>query len=204
MAIIGKVEITISSGGKVLQDYALTQDDDGLADSDLHPDSAKIIKYIQATPGSRFELNYALKKGQSFGKADYASFSTWIDGQKMVSPTIKKQQYLRAKSLSKTRDGAYDGNSSHWEKRPYFWSDLLTSEYSFAILLATLTDQADENPESSIEDVKAKYADLGTIRIEFSRKRRIRTKHEHKVKSFDEEVVPEKALKGQARQRGVG
>ena len=91
MAIIDKVEVTISSGGAVVHEYAVPVNDDMIDEDDIHPDSKKVIKYIEAIPGANFAINYSLKGKQDFGTADYLGFSTWIDGYKMNSPLALRE-----------------------------------------------------------------------------------------------------------------
>ena len=131
MAIIDKVEITISSGGQILTEYDVPLDDDTVMDDypELSPESSKVVKYIAAIPGANFEINYLVTEVQPFGGADFLSFKTWIDGHRILSPIATLENYLRRKGrYSKAKEGSESGSGSHWEMRPFIWRQLLTSK----------------------------------------------------------------------------
>ncbi|EXJ58343.1 hypothetical protein A1O7_05768 [Cladophialophora yegresii CBS 114405] len=159
MAVIDNVEITISSNGSALQEYAVPANDDAGVDHGNQSDATKIVKcYIEAVPGANFEIRYSIKEGQEFGNADYLSLNTWVDGQKVLAPIVEPR-HLR---------------------------------------------HADEMPNAAVNDIKARYDEIGSIRVEFSRKKHLGFAHEFEPVSLNEEPIPEKAIKGQALDLGVG
>ncbi|KAJ9609590.1 hypothetical protein H2200_005917 [Cladophialophora chaetospira] len=185
MAIIDDVEITIVCGDIVVQEYAVPTDNDDVGDDDRGC-PATIVKYIEALPGAKFAINYSVKGEQGFGAADYLSLSTWIDGLKVTAPMIKAEDYDPQQGFSRRRDGVYVGRR---HMRPYQWTELSTT---------------DERPEGTLEDVKAKFAKLGTIRVEFSRKKIVSRTVRSDLTTLAETLIPEKALKGQPLELGLG
>ena len=63
---------------------------------------------------------------------------------------------------------------------------------------------ADERPDATVEDIKAKYAQMGMIRIEFSRHKTLSIEREYHERTTPDESIPEKALKGRALELGIG
>ncbi len=63
---------------------------------------------------------------------------------------------------------------------------------------------ADENPKATVAEVKATYGNLGVIRIDFARKKLLRIETHCEEIALIREAIPEKALKGQAIEVGIG
>ncbi|ETI22680.1 hypothetical protein G647_06756 [Cladophialophora carrionii CBS 160.54] len=63
---------------------------------------------------------------------------------------------------------------------------------------------ADETPNATVDDIKARYGKIGSIRVEFSRKKRLGVTHKFEPVSLNEEPIPEDAIKGLALDLGVG
>ncbi|OCT51328.1 hypothetical protein CLCR_08706 [Cladophialophora carrionii] len=159
MAVIDNVEVTISSNRTALREYAVPTDDDSGVIHDDHSPATKVVKYyIEAVPGASFEINYSVMEGQEFGKADYLSLKTWVDGRKVLAPVVKPHHL----------------------------------QYS------------EETPNATVDDIKARYGKIGSIRVEFSRKKRLGVTHKFEPVSMNEEPIPEKAIKGLALDLGVG
>ena len=100
------------------------------------------------------------------------------------------------------RDGDVSGNASGWENRPYYWTELLTSESVTFRSEYVLTDPADEKPDATLEQVKAKYSKVGIIRVECSRNKTLATHRASERSDLSHGVIPEKAIKGQVLDLG--
>ncbi|KAK4939607.1 hypothetical protein LTR10_020107 [Elasticomyces elasticus] len=192
MAILDKVEITITTGGRVLQEYDVDADEVAEIKCDSsHKDSPHVVKYIEAIPGADFQLKYTMKENFSFGQANFIAFNTTIDGKRVAGPTISCEKYRRAGIYTKIRSGIASGRGSRWEERPFYWKNLSTT---------------DEKPNATPAELKAKYAQLGTIQVIVSRKKGSRSVSPATGKSItlSDEPVPEKALKGRAIDSAMG
>jgi len=129
MAILDKVEITITSGGKVLQEYDVEADEvAAIKEESSYKESSHVVKYIEAIPGAEFQLNYTLKENFSFGQANYTRFETKIDGKRLFKVVIEAERYHRAGTYTSTRSGAHSRGDARWEERPLYWKDLLISK----------------------------------------------------------------------------
>ncbi|KIW66851.1 hypothetical protein PV04_06143 [Phialophora macrospora] len=190
MAVIDNVEVSISSRHHDLQEFPVPIDDEAWGDYSDHPSCTKIVKrYIEAVPGANFEINYSIKTGQTYGCADYLSFNTWVDGQRVLAPVVEPHRLLH-RDWSVSRQGSRSGIGSKWVIQPYTW----------ALLLST-----DETTNATIDDIKARYGKIGSIRVEFSRKKRLGVTRQFEPVSLNEDPVPEKAIKeGQGLDLGVG
>ena len=132
MAILDKVEITITSGGRTLQEYDVAADEIAdIQNNSSHKDSPHVVKYIEAIPGANFQITYTLKTKFSFGKGNYVRLATSIDGHYVTTPTITAQQYHEAGICTKVRIGASSGRGPQWQVSPFYWKDLVTSELHF-------------------------------------------------------------------------
>ncbi|EXJ85236.1 hypothetical protein A1O3_05911 [Capronia epimyces CBS 606.96] len=192
MAILGKVEVTISSGGKTCQEYQPSADDNGALSAYVSSKgSSTIVKYIEAIPGANFQIDYVVKGHHSFHKFDYLSLSTYVDGQSVVSPIVTEEEYKKSHSrqLNRSTRGAESGAGSERKLHPFRWKEL------------SITDQIHDGATSKS---KKKYQRLGSIRVEFMRKRKAEQLDapEHEVSASVNDPVPEKALKGQAVDTG--
>ena len=130
MAILGQVEITVSSEGQVLKEYDPPSADvlDGSA-SPQATDPKRIVKYIEATPGANFSINYSASKGMRFGRAKYLVLSTSVDGQAVSSPAVFKKEFLEEnESFSDTLTGATTWNGSKSLLSQFCWRKLQTSK----------------------------------------------------------------------------
>ncbi|KIV79492.1 hypothetical protein PV11_07052 [Exophiala sideris] len=192
MAILGKHEVTITSGGTVLQEHDPDADAVAAVQNDSsYKDTPIVLKYIEAMPGANFELNYALKEEFSFGKADYVVFRTSIDGKKVESPVVTIQRYCQTGAYSSSRGGVRGREGSQSQERPYYWKELLTT---------------DEKPNAIPAEVKKKYAQLGRIEVSVLRKKGAKSLS-HKAKKDvlpSDEPIPEEALKGRAIDSTMG
>ena len=130
MAIIDKVEVTISSDGDVLQEYDVDPDDHPVLRNDdgSLPTARKSVKYIEATPGANFQIHYSINEGQPASTAFYFAFSTRIDGQRVLSPRITTIEYRIKKTFAQIRSGSRSGNGANWTVAPFYWKELMTGK----------------------------------------------------------------------------
>ncbi|KAI1629872.1 hypothetical protein EDD37DRAFT_71211 [Exophiala viscosa] len=192
MAILDKLEVTISSDGREFQEYEADADEvEAMKNESPHKDSPHIVKYIEAIPGAEFQVNYTLMRNFSFGVGNHVSFHTRIDGETVCGPAVTQEQYDPSLGLTTIRGGVRSGKGYQREERSFYWRDLVTT---------------DEKTNATPDEVKEKYGQLGTIRVIVSRKsgsRIIGKDKEKKITLFDN-PVPEKALKGRAIDSTMG
>ena len=129
MAIIDGFEITVTSNGNVVDEYPVPSRDETLTSEHTAVLPSKhVVKYIEAIPGAKFELNYSVKRGQNFGEADYFSFQTQVDGHDILVPVAWKWKYNLWKTFFTTSDGARTRQGGRWENRPFVWTQGKTGE----------------------------------------------------------------------------
>ena len=140
MAIIDKVEITISSGGNVLQEYDVLSDDhlSVLNEDGSESTAPKVVKYIEAKPGAKFSINYSINDGQDLSTARYLGFRTDFDGQRMLSPCVSCEVYSLMGAFRATRKGSRTGSGAGWKESPYYWKELRSSKIPLLIRHAEL------------------------------------------------------------------
>jgi len=129
MAIIDKIEVTISSGGKVLEEYDPASDDNlnnHVALAERYPKG--IVKYIEAIPGANFEINYSVKKGIRFRRADFLDLGTRVNGKSISSPIVLQNAFKENKTLTKALVGSETWDGSRWLSRRFCWRQLQTSK----------------------------------------------------------------------------
>ncbi|KAK5217888.1 hypothetical protein LTR99_003282 [Exophiala xenobiotica] len=184
MAVLGKLEVTISSQGRKLQEYNVDTDEGAsiLKDSAAQQD-ATIIKYIEATPRAEFQINYKVTGKLDFGEADHISFHTSIDGQRIRSPYVRREEFDKRDSQAFTRTGSLRCDDAVWKQHPFCWKELSIIE---------------ETSTTSRADDAERHAHIGTIKVKVRRRRT--TNYHCKVSSvaLTNEPVPETALKGRA------
>ncbi|KAJ9646244.1 hypothetical protein H2204_000907 [Knufia peltigerae] len=190
MAVLGKIEVTVSSGGRVLPEYTVDPDVVEKHEAAKNGNAPMIVKYIESTPGEEFAIHYKLLEGQDFGTADYIGLRSYFDGTNLAGSVFDHCRYVLKGSLSATRYGAqYDVNDHTSMLKCFLWKELQTTE---------------EAPLQGTEDFK-KYAQLGTIRVVAERNKTVPSQDEGLEKiSLNEGPVPEKALKGQAVGSTIG
>ncbi|KAK5212511.1 hypothetical protein LTR47_009830 [Exophiala xenobiotica] len=190
MAILGNLEVTISSGGNTLQEYDVDPGEVAniMSDSSIQP-AATIVKYIEAIPGAEFQINSKITKRQDFGKADYLIFYTCVDGQKITSPVITGEKLDEQGCFAYTREGALSCEGAVWKMNPFRWKEL------------SITDKPSIGSKANIMET---YAQIGIIKVRFCRERIIIKNHQLSGVTFSNEPIPEKALKGRAVDVGAG
>ncbi|KAL2408236.1 hypothetical protein ABEF95_002531 [Exophiala dermatitidis] len=95
MAILDDVLITVSSDGKEVGEYQPPADDrEALNARKLFPNSPTVVKYIEATPGAQFQIEYRVTGRKAFGdsEADSLTLRTFIDGGYVPSPVRLKAE----------------------------------------------------------------------------------------------------------------
>jgi hypothetical protein len=139
MAIIGKFEVTITSGGNVLREYDVAAEDqvdhegdkqaqiDGLVGGEQPTlNNERIFRYIEATPDVNFEINYKMGAKQAFGSASHISFHTFVDGRRIISPKARKAKYRNSGTFSRTKEGDLSGCGSEMKLHRFCWTQLST------------------------------------------------------------------------------
>lgn len=129
MAILKNFELTITSGGRTLQEYDVGPDEENSPDdlATLKPPS--IVKYVEAIPGANFQINYATKRRIPFGRADHLTFQTYLDGQEVWSPVMLPEHNQSGGGFHHVQEGMESERGAPEELRPYYWTEILTSEY---------------------------------------------------------------------------
>ncbi|KAG9775160.1 hypothetical protein KCU88_g5185, partial [Aureobasidium melanogenum] len=95
MAILNNVEITVASDGQPVREYQPPADDrEALHACKLFPNSPTVVKYIEATPGAQFQIEYRMTGQKTFGdsEADSLTLRTFIDGGYVPSPVRLKAE----------------------------------------------------------------------------------------------------------------
>jgi len=127
MAIHNKLEVTVSSDGRVLPEYAVEPEVVEIHRAADGGNAPTIIKYIESTPGLDFAINFKLLKGIDFGEADQINFITYCDGQSMGGRAATHSQYELTGSLSLTRNSmTVQGDNT--TARRFYWKELTTSK----------------------------------------------------------------------------
>nr|KAK5440617.1 hypothetical protein LTR18_007906 [Exophiala xenobiotica] len=184
MAVLGKLEVTISSQGRKLQEYNVDTDEGAsiLKDSAAQQD-ATIIKYIEATPRAEFQINYKVTGKLDFGEADHISFHTSIDGQRIRSPYVRREEFDKRDSQAFTRTGSLRCDDAVWKQHPFCWKELSIIE---------------ETSTTSRADDAERHAHIGTIKVKVRRRRTTNYHCKGSSVALTNEPVPETALKGRA------
>ncbi|OCT51327.1 hypothetical protein CLCR_08659 [Cladophialophora carrionii] len=202
MAIIGNFEVTITSGGKVLREYDVAEedrvDDEGdkavqsIGHGKKKAKSAKgqrCFKYVEATPDANFEIGYKMSGGeQAFGCASHITFRTSVDGHSITSPIVYKEIYQKSGTFSTIREGDLSWCGSEMNLHRFYWAPLSTTG---------------NNPKVTVAELKAEYGSKGTIRVDVWRKQeRPSVLHDRASPSISSNI-PERALKGRAVDVGI-
>ena len=141
MAIIDKFEVTISSGGIVLQEYNVPEDhieDTVKGGKPVRSDkrvkggrrvnrSKSAFKYVEAVPGAKFSINYSMSNRQLLDEADCVSFLTEIDGVVITSPIATDDQFDENDTYSEICEGDTSGNGVDMKLHPLCWTNLSMS-----------------------------------------------------------------------------
>ncbi len=131
MAVLGNLEVTISSQGNTLQEYYV---DPGAVANILSGSStqqaATVIKYIEATPKAEFQITYKTIGELDFGKADYIVFRTFVDGQRLTSPCVEQKDLDKQGYYACSRSGAVRCDEVVSKLHPFCWKELSISERS--------------------------------------------------------------------------
>lgn len=129
MAVLGKIEVTVSSGGRVLPEYTVDPDVVENHEAAKNGNAPMFVKYIESTPGEEFAIHYKLLAGQDFGTADYIGLRSYFDGTYLAGSVFDHLRYVMKGSLSATRYGAqYDVNDHTSIEKHFFWKELQTSK----------------------------------------------------------------------------
>jgi hypothetical protein len=139
MAIIGKFEVTITSGGKVLPEYDVAADDQvdhegdkkaqvyGLVEAKEPTKSCeRVFRYVEATPDVNFEINYKMGAKQAFGSASHITFCTSVDGQGIFSPIARKKEHRKIDAFSTISEGDSSWCGSEMKLHRFCWTQLST------------------------------------------------------------------------------
>ncbi|KIW09838.1 hypothetical protein PV08_11939 [Exophiala spinifera] len=192
MAIHNKLEVTVSSDGRVLPEYTAEPEVVEIHRAADGGNAPTIIKYIESTPGLDFAINFKLLKGIDFGEADQINFITYCDGQSMGGRAATRSQYELTGSLSLTRN-SMKVQGDNTTTRRFYWKELTTT---------------DEEPPTGSQGFE-KYGQLGTIKVKVWRQKTYFRKESthattHKPPTLVEDPIPEKALKGRAIGATIG
>ncbi|KAJ9609588.1 hypothetical protein H2200_005915 [Cladophialophora chaetospira] len=181
MAVIDQIKVTVRAGNQTLQEYDLPQDE-----QDNQPVRANTtVKYLEAIANTDYELKCGISAGGfDLGEADYLSFKFYVDGKYTSSYHFRKARYRASAGsaiISQVSRAIVDGQ---WRGIPYRWGELITTE---------------EQSHLTLEEMKQRYAELGTMRLEVWRKEGTETRAARpRYLSPARETIPEKALKGKA------
>ncbi len=143
MAIIGKFEITISSGGKVLREYNVPEDhikDVVEGGKPVKSDkqvkakggrrvnhSRAVLKYVEAVPGANFCIKYLMKDRRPLGDADCVAFNTQVDGIDVASPVAADEDFEEKEMFSEVCKGDIIGGGDDMKLHPFCWTNLSLS-----------------------------------------------------------------------------
>ncbi|KIW66850.1 hypothetical protein PV04_06141 [Phialophora macrospora] len=202
MAIIGKFEVTITSGGKVLREYDFAADDqvdhegdkraqvDGLAGRKRSTQShERIFRYVEATPDANFEISYKMGPKQAFGCASHICFLTSVDGRRICSPMAQKEEYRKSGTFSSTKKGDLSICGSEMKLHRFCWTQISTT---------------DVKPNATLAELKAMYGNKGTIRVDVWRQQSHSNDHQEDLLAPTmTSNIPECALKGRAVEVGI-
>ncbi|KAL2423335.1 hypothetical protein ABEF95_006658 [Exophiala dermatitidis] len=194
MAILNNVEITVSSDGKPVQEYQPPTDDrEALKACSPFPNSPIVVKYIEATPGAHFQIEYQVTGDQQFGRADALALYTDIDGKALRSPIVSKETYGFSKGHSSSRftaikKGAETGYGSQTMLSLFYRREL---------------SRTGQESDGTMADLKKKYGDVGTIIVKVMRVRRGQKLATAAFLPQFEREIPEKVLKGQSVDTGA-
>lgn len=162
MAIIHPFEVTISSGGELLREYDGPPDEiddnensqnkensgsEGSEGSKNDQNPPSVLKYVEATEGARFKINYHVRAECYLGPSDCLEFATYVDGIDIGGPlcklaqtvqTVVPQSRLRMNArwislggFTAHREGELLGSwtTIHDLVRPFRWVSLSTSTW---------------------------------------------------------------------------
>jgi hypothetical protein len=201
MAVIGLFGCQVLVDGKALEERRYEEDDD---DSE-YPEATEVAtRYIEAVPGANFTIKLDVMPGYCFGNADHLGADFKLDGQLQDRPVIAKSHYSKSEGYSYTHFGVYSRTGTESTIRKYHFGNITTrkrfSPQNYLQLTLVFLKTGEPSPSDAIEDLKSKYGQLGSIKVEFWRKALV-----SEVSYGDvnyglraTEAVPEKALKGRA------
>lgn len=129
MAKLDKLEVTISSGGRVLPEYNVDPSGIEVHEAAHAGNAPTIVKYIESTPGVEFAMNCKVLKGQKFGKADQIAFYTFCDGKHLGGQVFSRSSVKSTKPQFYTqRSTKYTVDGSQWLEKCSCWKELQTSK----------------------------------------------------------------------------
>ena len=141
MAIIDKLEVTVTSGGAALQEYDVHSDDqidpggkrksrrnDSRNDRVSAARNKKVFKYVEAVPGTNFEIRYSARGKHGLKQQDFLSFGTYINGQRFAAPAFTYESLSGHAKHTQMREGTPSGNGSELKVQPWCWTELSTSK----------------------------------------------------------------------------
>ncbi|KAE9985901.1 hypothetical protein EG328_006741 [Venturia inaequalis] len=158
------------------------------APDDLDEDDPNLVtKYIEATPGAKFQIHIYVRPGARALRKNGVCALVVADGQSIQEPLWRKRQ---SSSEAYIIEGFEEKSATGWQSRDLMFSVLAT----------------DDNTAHKIsEELKQQIDTLGEIRIEFYR---INVKRPTTAPSTEwtdrTETIPEKALKGRAISQKIG
>ncbi|ETI22681.1 hypothetical protein G647_06757 [Cladophialophora carrionii CBS 160.54] len=201
MAIIGNLEVTITSGGKVLREYGVAEEDQVDREGDPKAQrvgrrckkvstvmTEKCFAYVEATPDANFEIGYKMSGKLAFGRASHIIFGTSVDGHDIISPSVDKEEYQKSGAFSSVDEGDMSTCGSETNLHRFYWAPLSTT---------------DDNPKVTVAELKAEYGSKGTIRVDVWRRQRLPSIPHDRATPAISSDIPERALKGRAVEVGV-
>ncbi|TLD18923.1 ATP-dependent RNA helicase [Venturia nashicola] len=174
------LEAKVVVNGIVCEEHSIPNDvsEDG---------SSFVTKYIEATPGAKFEVHVAIRSETLALRNNDMCVWVKVDGQIVLKPVWRKGQGI---SKARVVQGLGEQSSMGWIRRDLVFSGIKT----------------DDNYNRTInKEFKQRIDKLGQITMEFYR---VKVGQQVEAKAFEwsngDETLPEKALKGRSLSHKIG
>jgi hypothetical protein len=140
MAIVGNFEVTVVTDGKALEELEVAQEDQIDPDQQVRDKRGTvtssrpsknyrrtIFRYIEATPGASFQVQYVGRALRFGSEKHFILFSTSLNGQHQCSVIADSSDVTTDGQFSFMEQGAHVRGGSKCEIRPWCWGRLETS-----------------------------------------------------------------------------